>query len=214
MLRVEDIEEKQKVARRTAYHHGDLRHQLVQATRQLVEEKGPDRFSVSEACRAAGVSTAAPYRHFSDKQDMLMAVALDGMLRMSEQMSAASAPHDEGSIERVVASGIVYVDFAVREPGVFRLMFGLTEEHDDNPEIKAAGAQCHGLLLRDVAAYLRKPGVDEEVLNLSFPLWTMVHGTSFLLIDRKVKVMDLEPDIPSMIRRSTERLLGPRPADG
>ncbi|MEM8870859.1 MAG: TetR/AcrR family transcriptional regulator [Pseudomonadota bacterium] len=211
MSGLEETKEKQEVNRKSSYHHGDLRHQLVEATRQLVEEKGPDKFSVSEACRAAGVSTAAPYRHFTDKQDMLLAVAIDGMQRMRERMTEASGKQDHGSLERVVAIGIVYIDFAVREPGVFRLMFGLTEEHDDNPEIKAAGEKCHGVLLADVAAYLRKPMVDAEVLNLSFPLWTMVHGTSFLLIDRKVKVMELEPDIPAMLRRSTERLLGPRP---
>lgn len=54
-------------------HHGDLRAGLIETVRQLVEEKGPDRFSVSDACRLAGVSTAAPYRHFSDKEDMLLA---------------------------------------------------------------------------------------------------------------------------------------------
>ena len=48
------------------YHHGDLRSGLIEATRQLVEEKGPDGFSVSDACRLAGVSTAAPYKHFKD----------------------------------------------------------------------------------------------------------------------------------------------------
>ncbi|MEM6374564.1 MAG: helix-turn-helix domain-containing protein, partial [Pseudomonadota bacterium] len=66
-------------AKRTNYHHGDLRADLVEATRRLVEEKGPDRFSVSDACRAAGVSTAAPYRHFEDRDEMLLAVCAEGM---------------------------------------------------------------------------------------------------------------------------------------
>ena len=61
--------------KRDSYHHGDLRSQLIDATRALVEEKGPDHFSVSEACRRAGVSSAAPYKHFQDKEEMLRAVA-------------------------------------------------------------------------------------------------------------------------------------------
>ncbi|NRB00609.1 MAG: helix-turn-helix transcriptional regulator, partial [Rhodobacteraceae bacterium] len=60
------LTENKKNSKSGAYHHGDLRAALVSATRDLVEEKGPDRFSVADACRAAGVSTAAPYRHFSD----------------------------------------------------------------------------------------------------------------------------------------------------
>ena len=59
-----------EVTAKTRYHHGDLRQQLITATRALVEEKGPDGFSVSEACRAAGVSTAAPYKHFQDRTEI------------------------------------------------------------------------------------------------------------------------------------------------
>ncbi|MEJ8562537.1 TetR/AcrR family transcriptional regulator [Yoonia sp. GPGPB17] len=83
---------EQNAHKRTSYHHGDLRSQLIEATRQLVEEKGPDHFSVSEACRRAGVSTAAPYKHFKDKTEMLREVAAAGMIRQSEQMLAELAP--------------------------------------------------------------------------------------------------------------------------
>jgi len=77
------------IRRKTRYHHGDLRAQLIEATRQIVEEAGPDHFSVSQACRVAGVSTAAPYRHFRDREEMLSAVTLDGMARHYTQMVAA-----------------------------------------------------------------------------------------------------------------------------
>ena len=69
---MQDTDEKAKKGKRGAYHHGDLRAGLVEATRALVEEKGPDHFSVAEACREAGVSTAAPYKHFKDKDEMLL----------------------------------------------------------------------------------------------------------------------------------------------
>ncbi len=188
-----------------------MRQALVEATRRLVEERGPERVSVSEASRAAGVSTAAPYRHFTDRQDMLKAVALDGIERLRTRLQAAGQGCAAGSIARIAACGAAYIAFAEAEPGVFRLMFALTEEHDDHAELRMAGQACYEVLLHDVAAYLRRDGIDEELMQISFPLWTLVHGTAFLLIDRKVRVMELAPDLTAMLARSAERLLGPRP---
>ena len=64
-----------QITRRSSYHHGDLRAQLIAAVRELVETQGPDGFSVSEAARSAGVSSAAPYKHFKDRSELLHAVA-------------------------------------------------------------------------------------------------------------------------------------------
>ena len=194
-------------AKRANYHHGDLRAGLVEATRQLVEEKGPDRFSVSDACRAAGVSTAAPYRHFNDRDEMLLAVCSEGMERFYDTMSAAVADKAPGTIETINDLGLAYIKFATSEPGVFRLSFGIAREHEGNPEIVERGQRIYGILLAQVAAYFGKPGVDDEVLERAFPLWTMVHGLSFLLIDEKITALDLQLDIETMMRENTRRLL-------
>ena len=76
---------------RTSYHHGDLRAQLISAVSDLVETHGPDGFSVAEAARRAGVSSAAPYKHFKDRPEILRAVASEGMDRLREAMAAAAA---------------------------------------------------------------------------------------------------------------------------
>ncbi|MEM8787970.1 MAG: TetR/AcrR family transcriptional regulator [Pseudomonadota bacterium] len=182
------------------------------ATRALVEEKGPDTFSVSEASRAAGVSSAAPYRHFKDKRELLVAVAMDGMARMRDQMKGALPAHPPGSRESVTALGQVYVDFAQAEPGVFRLMFGLTEAHDESDEMLELGRATYGVLLEEVCKYLHKTELDAQVQATGFSLWTMVHGMSFLLIDQKVDVVKLTLDIPQLLSDNTARLLGQRPA--
>jgi AcrR family transcriptional regulator len=78
------IEEKKN------YHHGHLKEQLLEAVRQLVEEKGPDSFSIAEACRRAGVSTAAPYKHFKDRDEILHGVVLSAMHRMGAAMQKAA----------------------------------------------------------------------------------------------------------------------------
>ncbi|MEM7731607.1 MAG: TetR/AcrR family transcriptional regulator [Pseudomonadota bacterium] len=194
-------------AKRANYHHGDLRADLVEATRQLVEEKGPDRFSVSDACRAAGVSTAAPYRHFEDRDEMLLAVCAEAMDRFHALMLEAQAGHARGTLEAIIALGRSYIQFATSEPGVFRLCFGIAREHGDNFEMTERGMRNYGILLSQVAAFFGKDAVDEEVMDRAFPLWTMVHGLSFLLIDEKMEALNLNHDVDALIRDNTRRLL-------
>lgn len=196
-----------KVTGKAGYHHGDLRQQLVTATRELVEEKGPEGFSVSEACRRAGVSTAAPYRHFGDKTDMLAAVILEGMREMTAGLHKAAGAFTHGSVEGIIASGVAYVDFAERYPGVFRMMFSEDYKRED---LETAGHECYGGLLMQVAAFLGKSEVDDEVLRASFPLWTFVHGMSFLRIDGKAEFAKMQTPIAELVANATRRLLDAR----
>jgi AcrR family transcriptional regulator len=189
------------------YHHGDLRAALVEAVRHLVEEKGPDRFSVSDACRIAGVSTAAPYRHFADKEEMLLAVALEGIRRQRAGMEAATTDQPTGADETIARLGDAYVAFALREPAVFRLIFGLTRTHSDHAGMIGEGMQTFGVLLNQIAHRIGRPPESAEVTARSLPLWTFVHGLSFLLIDDKLAAMKLEVDVPQLIRHSLQKLL-------
>lgn len=172
---------------RSSYHHGDLRAQLIAAVAELVETHGPDGFSVAEAARRAGVSSAAPYKHFKDRPELLRAVASAGMDRLRDAMETAAARHRAGSHESVAAIGQAYVDFARAGPGVFRLVFGLTEGHDGDPHLEGKGAACFGVVLRAVAAVLERSPDDPIVRIRAYALWTFVHGHSFLTIDRKTK---------------------------
>lgn len=174
---------------RRSYHHGDLRAQLISAVGDLVEEHGPDGFSVAEAARRAGVSSAAPYKHFKDRPELLRAVASEGMDRLREAMTAAAAQHPEGSVESVAAIGKAYVDFARSGPGVFRLVFGLTEGHEEDAVLQQKGDGCFSVVRRAVGQVLSLPPDDPVVLERAHMLWTCVHGHSFLTIDRKTKGM-------------------------
>jgi AcrR family transcriptional regulator len=96
------IEEKKN------YHHGHLKEQLLEAVRQLVEEQGPDSFSIAEACRRAGVSTAAPYKHFKDRDEILHGVVLGAMHRMGAAMQKgrAGAPGGRPRADRRPRQGL------------------------------------------------------------------------------------------------------------
>lgn len=182
------------VTPKAAYHHGDLRAQLIAAVRELVETHGPDGFSVAEAARRAGVSSAAPYKHFKDRHEILRGVVSEAMDRLHATMEAGAAAHPHGSLEAVAAVGLAYVDFARAEPGVFRLVFGLTEGHENAPDLLAKGEGCFGVVVQAVAARLGLSLSDPDVQRRAYMLWSFVHGHSFLTIDMKHKVASAEID--------------------
>ncbi len=189
------------------YHHGDLRAGLIEATRRLVEEKGPDGFSVSDACRLAGVSTAAPYKHFKNKDEMLIAMVLEGMVRHRENMFAALEGIPPGSPQRVQALGKEYVTFALREPGVFRLKFGGFTDGLNDERLKAAGEQTFGIVLQEVALCLGEDDITQEVRKRGFMLWSFVHGLSFILYDKDMTEMGGGVDLDGLLADIAERVL-------
>jgi AcrR family transcriptional regulator len=188
-----------KVQKKDGYHHGDLRAQLVAATRELVEAKGADHFSVSEACRVAGVSTAAPYRHFKDKEEMLVAVALDGMERKYQRMVKMVSEQPEQSLQRIQALGQVYVGFATEEPGVFRLIFGQSRDDAGHEKLMEMGPRHYGFVESEVAKFLGRNEVDDDARNRAFMLWTFVHGLSYLLIDMKTAILNRDIDVDALL---------------
>lgn len=194
-------------AAKKRYHHGDLRAALIEATRQLVEEKGPDSFSVSDACRLAGVSTAAPYKHFKDKTEMLVAAVLEGLARHRDNMIAALDGVPEGSPERITAIGMEYVAFALREPGIFCLKFGGFTDRIADPRLEEAGQQSFDVLLAEVAKCLGESGITDEVRRRGFLLWSFVHGLSFILRDHVLAEKGGEFDLHDLLEDVSERML-------
>lgn len=197
-----------QITRRSSYHHGDLRAQLIAAVRELVETQGPDGFSVSEAARSAGVSSAAPYKHFKDRSELLRAVASEGMDRLHGAMEAAASRHPAGSIAAIAAIGQAYVDFARSGPGVFRLVFGLTEGHEGDPHLEEKGASCFAVVLRAVAAAVGQSADNPTVQSRAYALWTCVHGHCFLTIDRKTKGKFEMPDEWGFLMEVSASILG------
>lgn len=182
------------------YHHGELRSQLLEAVRQLIEANGPDGFSIAEACRLAGVSTAAPYRHFKDRDDILRGVIMDAMHRMGDAMQAAADAHPPGDPERVVALGRSYIDFARSERGVFTLIFGLAGGHAEDDELAEEGQKKFGIVVRVVSEHLKRPADDPEVTARAYALWCAVHGHAFLVLDGKAEETAMDVDEGAYLR--------------
>lgn len=110
------------LAERRGYHHGHLRDSLIEAARRLIAERGPAGFTLSDAAKLAGVSPAAPYRHFKDRQALLAEVALLGFRALHERQAAAVRSASPGP-EAFFAMGKAYLAFAREEPAFYAAMF-------------------------------------------------------------------------------------------
>jgi len=134
--------------------------------------------------RLAGVSPAAPYRHFADREALDAAVAVEGFKDLRADLRAA-LPADlaTASAEDVVAAlGVAYVAFALRRPAVFRMMFG-NECDEEDSERSRASAQLHDVLNEAIEQIFP----DADVPSLSSALWSMAHGLAFLHLDGKLR---------------------------
>ncbi len=200
-----------RVKKPRAYHHGDLPRALLDAALRLVEKEGVEALTLRAVARLAGVSQAAPYRHFTDKQALLAAVAEEGFRAMTDEMRRAAAAHPDDPLPRFRALGLAYVRFAWQHPSHFRVMFGReTADRSAQPSLRAAAMETFGLLVsavRDCQAAGLIRAADPEELAVS--AWSMVHGLSALLVDGQLRGKP-EDALAEDVTRDLFLGLGPR----
>src|SRR5688572_20515193 len=156
-----------KTSGKARYHHGELREALIGATRTLVEERGAENFTLADACRVAGVTTAAPYRHFRSKQEILEEIASRGFEAMTARAMAVIAEKGPGTLEAIVAMGQAYVAFAVSETAVFRLMFGQDPALKTAAHVAGTGHDCFANLIEQIALYCQKNRVRGDAQEIA-----------------------------------------------
>lgn len=162
---------------RATYHHGDLRAALLSAARVLLDEGGVAAVSLREAARRAGVSPAACYRHFTDKEALLTALAVQGF----EEFAQALGQAFRGRRKSFADMGIAYVEFAVQRPGLFRLMFGpAVADRSRSPALLQA-IQASTTLFEDGLRSHTADGSADPLAALQ--AWATMHGLATLAID-------------------------------
>jgi AcrR family transcriptional regulator len=191
------------------YHHGDLRQALIDASHQLLVEKGAENFTLADACRVAGVSTAAPYKHFRDKLEILEAIVEQGFDRMAERSIAAVRSKGEGTIDGMIAMGQAYLAFAMDETAVFRLMFGHNSALKRAAEVEKTGRACFSNVIEQVAIYCARNDADGDPMHIALNLWTFVHGAACLLIDEDYEKVAPGLDVNKLIAQAATGLLPP-----
>jgi AcrR family transcriptional regulator len=164
------------------YHHGNLKEALIRAALALIAQKGPAGFTFAEAARWAGVSPAAPYRHFSDRDELLADVARRGF----EQFEAALANAWNGgrpdvftAFERV---GKAFLQFARSEPAYYSAMFETGIPLELRPQLRAAGERCFGVIRQATEQLVATMPVRDRapIMMVALHIWAMSHGIASL----------------------------------
>lgn len=210
-------------AKKKAFHHGDLRRALIEASLALLEDEGVAALSLRRVAEQAGVTHSAPYHHFPEKTALLAAIAEDGFRLLDEAMRAAVAAAPDDPVDRLRAAGLAYVRFAVAHRAHFAVMFRPElADPAQHPAVDTAGGPSYALLRELCEAAIaagHAPGVDPEALVLLS--WSAVHGAADLWINgplaRRAEragcadaaMLACVPDALSLLSRASAR---PRPS--
>ena len=159
----------------------DLRSELLRTSRELLDEAGPSALSMREVARRAGCTHQAPYHYFANREAILAALVCEGFDELADRLAVAHDGLGSADLHAVlVASGNAYVEFALRRPGVFRVMFRPDVcDPERFPEVVQAGQRARRELARLAEAVMGDGAqVEAEVL-----IWSGVHGLASLLLD-------------------------------
>jgi AcrR family transcriptional regulator len=199
-----------KIPEQRAYHHGDLRNALVEAAVAAARQHGPNAVLLRDVARQVGVSHNAGYRHFTSREDLLSAVAEQGLAELAASMQAglAAAPKRRDAKararQRLRAIGRAYVKFAVSEPGLFRTIWAAAADPptpDGDPSVAVASNPY--LLLNAVLDELVAAGAIPKARRpySETAAWSAVHGLATLVIDGPLRGMP-----PTQLDKTLDRL--------
>jgi AcrR family transcriptional regulator len=201
MVRQPDSE----LSERRGYHHGNLRESLVEAARRLIAERGPAGFTLSDAAKIAGVSPAAPYRHFKDRQALLREVARQGFEALGKRLGSAARA---GGPDGFLAMGKAYLAFAREEPAFYAAMFNTgTAEGPKRPDDDPGFA-----LLREAVGRHLGTTDPEQMREGAMLVFALTHGLASLSAPGSVAMPGGLPDVERTLDIGVAALLGGLPA--
>jgi AcrR family transcriptional regulator len=170
------------------YHHGDLKNALIEAGAEILSKEGVSGLSLRKVASRAGVSHAAPYAHFTDKQALIAAISTEGYHRLYEKLAGAVQEYQGHPLRQFVEVAWAYIEFAHSDPAHFKITFSsVVEKEKDFPAFVEMTGKNFQLLIEIVescqAAGVLKTG-PADVMAVS--VWSLVHGFASLLIEGQI----------------------------
>lgn len=192
---------------RRAYHHGDLRRALLEKGVEALREVGVQGLSLRDVARRAGVTHAAPYRHFASKEVLLAAIAEQGFLELRAVMERSAKGARDG-LDRLTRIGRGYVRFAEGFPDHLMLMFQRRLFEADYPPLREAGRATFEVLVHAVQGAQAEGALEEgDPTELALAHWSLVHGLSVLAIQGALEPMGLVARGPDQAAKTAIRWL-------
>lgn len=177
------------------YHHGDLRHALIETAMGMLREDKGWQFTLREVARRAGVSHAAPYKHFPDKAALLVELALLGFDELRQTLTAAKTRRPKSLRDEFVAMAHAYVRFGTSNPALYRLMFSADAGKAGDVHLNERALSAFGVLVEllergQTGGILRK----RDVRGQAAACWAQIHGLTLLSIDGLLLPEKVGPD--------------------
>jgi AcrR family transcriptional regulator len=205
---------------KTGYHHGDLRAALIDAGLHLTRTGGPDALTIREATRRVGVSPNAAYRHFTDREALLRAVATAIQHRMAARMQSSARRRGSAkpqACERLRAVGVGYIKFALDEPGWFTVaFFGADLTRTTDEQDGTASAPPYLALIEALDAMVTAGALSPDRRDgAEWPCWSAVHGFAELVLHGPLRAASRR-DVEALAQRTVDDIIagvtGLRPA--
>ena len=171
-----------------SYHHGDLKNALIEAGADILSKEGVAGLSLRKVAQRAGVSHAAPYAHFADKQALIAAISTEGYRRLQVSVRAAVEAHAKDPAAQLVAACWAYLQFALNEPDYFKVtLSGVVEMEKQYPSFVEVSHQSFDMVVALVqdcqAAGVLPPGPADVG---AVTVWSLVHGLALLILEDQV----------------------------
>jgi AcrR family transcriptional regulator len=173
---------------RNSYHHGDLKNALIKAGADLLSKEGVSALSLRKVAQRAGVSHAAPYAHFADKQALIAAISTEGYKDLYERIAQVAEHYRLDPLRRFVEASWTYVQYALDEPDHFKVtLSGMIEKEQDYPAFVETAQKNFGLVVEIVsqcqeAGILRQGPADLVAVST----WSLIHGFVTLLLENQI----------------------------
>ena len=192
--------------RKRPYHHGDLRAALLDEATRMIAEEGTESVTMRAIGRRLDVSRSAAYRHFPNKEALLVAVATQGFTRLHALLQAIDVAGADSDVAQLRQMGETYLRFAVENPARYRLMYGNEAlKRERYPQLQSAANGLLEELVQIIMSYQRAGAIkNHDARSLAYVAWSAVHGLASLVIDGQ---MQAPHDLDALTRLTTQTLI-------
>lgn len=182
----------------------DLRTELLKAASEIISKEGLKKLTMRALSNRVGVSRTAPYRHFSNKDALLFVIAEEGFKELTTRYQSINRDNSMDSLLKLKNIGLVYIEFAIQNPGAFRLMFGQEiTQHKRSEILRMAAKETFNEYLKAVRGFQAEKNIAVDNYSiLANHSWATVHGLAILILDRQIQVSGADYGLPTLLTDS------------